>query len=537
MPVELSFDQRDYRLEREGNKVTLRTRRSGGEYGTPRQIVLLTGSHNLQILWSETGNGRTLEQLPFAYIIAEKMWAPVTQTFLMPPDTKEYYSIGAWNGACMDCHVTEGQSHFVSGNTWDTRVAEFGIACEACHSEGNDHIARNHNPARRFLIHLTTGSDATVTNPTRLSAAASSADCAQCHSIWAFNNMEDKIDFNRHGSVFRPGQVDLGQRFVVQPNTSDHQEQKDFIRRTEPDFFENRFWGDGMIRVTGREYNGLQASPCFRGGEFTCISCHEMHPANQQRVSLTKWASSAQLKTKMDSDDACLQCHKNFAANISAHTHHAIASSGSHCYNCHMPHTTYGLLRGIRSHQVSSPSVQESVAYHRPNACNLCHLDQTLAWTAKKLHDWYKQPISDLSSDDESIASGVQWLVKGDAGQRALIAWGMGWQPAQQASGRQWLYPYLIYALNDPYAAVRFDAWKSLQTLPGFSDFAFNYTADPSSLRDAAERAYTKWLHELRGPNPIFEPQTALDSRGAFQDDVIRRLETARDDRRIFLAE
>ena len=537
MPVELSFDQHDYRLERDGNKVTVRTRRSGGEYGTPRQIVLLTGSHNLQILWSETGNGRTLEQLPFAYIIAEKMWAPVTQTFLMPPDTKEYYSTGAWNGACMDCHVTAGQSRFVSGNTWDTRVAEFGIACEACHSEGNDHIARNHNPVRRFLIHLTTGSDATITNPTRLSAAASSADCAQCHSIWAFNNMEDKIDFNRHGPVFRPGQVDLGQRFVVQPNTSDHQEQKDFIRRTEPDFFENRFWGDGMIRVTGREYNGLQASPCFRGGEFTCISCHEMHLANQPRVSLTKWASNAQLRMKMDSDDACLQCHKNFAVNIGAHTHHAIASSGSRCYNCHMPHTTYGLLRGIRSHQVSSPNVQESVAYHRPNACNLCHLDQTLAWTASKMHDWYKQPIPDLSSDDESIASGVQWLVKGDAGQRALIAWGMGWQPAQQASGRQWLYPYLIYALNDPYAAVRFDAWKSLQTLPGFSGFPFNYTAASSSLRDAAEHAYTKWVRELRGPNPIFEPQTALDSRGAFQDDVIRRLETARDNRRIFLAE
>jgi hypothetical protein len=536
-PVELSFDQRDYRLEHEGNKVTVRTRRSGGEYGRPRQIVLLTGSHNLQILWSETGKGRTLEQLPFAYIIAEKMWAPVTQTFLMPPDTKEYYSIGAWNGACMDCHVTEGQSRFVSGNTWDTRVAEFGIACEACHSEGSDHIARNHNPARRFLAHLTTGSDATVTNPTRLSAAASSADCAQCHSIWAFNNMADKIDFNRHGSVFRPGHVDLGQRFVVQPNTSDHQEQKDFIRQTEPDFFDNRFWGDGMIRVTGREYNGLQASPCFRGGEFTCISCHEMHPANHQRASLAKWAGSAQLKPKMDSDDACLQCHKTFATAISAHTHHTTTSSGSRCYNCHMPHTTFGLLRGIRSHQVSSPNVQESVTYHRPNACNLCHLDQTLAWTANKLQSWYKQPIPELSSDDESIASGVQWLVKGDAGQRALTAWGMGWQPAQQASARQWLYPYLIYALNDPYAAVRFDAWKSLQTLTGFSDFTFDYTADPSLLRDAARRAYTKWVRELRGPNPVFEPQTALESRGGFREDVMRRLEGARDNRRIFLAE
>ena len=30
---------------------------------------------------------------------------------------------------------------------------------------------------------------------------------------------------------------------------------QEFIRQTEPDFFRNRFWGDGMIRVTGRELN------------------------------------------------------------------------------------------------------------------------------------------------------------------------------------------------------------------------------------------------------------------------------------------
>ena len=36
----------------------------------------------------------------------------------------------------------------------------------------------------------------------------------------------------------------------------------------------------------------------------------------------------------------------------------------------------------IRSHQVSSPSVAESLPpVGRPNACNLCHLDRTLAWT------------------------------------------------------------------------------------------------------------------------------------------------------------
>jgi hypothetical protein len=239
----------------------------------------------------------------------------------------------------------------------------------------------------------------------------------------------------------------------------------------------------------------------------------------------------------MDSDQACLQCHRRFAADIPAHTHHDAASPGSRCYNCHMPNTTFGLLHAMRSHQVSSPGVKESVAYGRPNACNLCHLDQTLAWTAQKLHAWYKQPVPELSPDDQNIAAAVQWIVKGDAGQRALLAWGMGWPPAQQASGRAWLYPYLIHALTDPYAAVRFDAWKSLQTLPQFNDFKFTYTADPSVLDDAAAEAYKKWYRDVRDPSAAYRSETGLDSNGRFQQDVFPRLRRERDDKPIVLAE
>ena len=151
--LELAFDGTKYKVERRGDTFFVRKRSEGSSsYGDAQQIVLVTGSHTLQVPWLETGQGRTLQQFPFAYIVAEKMWAPVTETFLMPPGLKEYYSIGAWNGACMDCHVTQGQSRFVEGNKWDSNVAEFGIACEACHSEGAEHIALNRNPIRRFKI-------------------------------------------------------------------------------------------------------------------------------------------------------------------------------------------------------------------------------------------------------------------------------------------------------------------------------------------------------------------------------------------------
>jgi hypothetical protein len=536
--VELTYAGRDYRLERKQDKLFVSERASGEtDYGPPAEVVLLTGSHTLQILWTETGQGRTLAQFPFAYIIGEKMWAPVTQTFLMPPGTKEAYSIGAWNGACMDCHVTQGVSSFVSGNRWDTKVAEFGIACEACHSEGREHIAANRNPLRRWELYLTRKADATITNPSRLKGPEATFACGQCHSVWAFNGMEDKLDWNRHGGKFRPGKDNLVQRFVVQPNEKDHEEQKQFIDRTEPGFFRNRFWGDGMIRVTGREMNGIQESPCYKGGNFSCISCHEMHPAQTTQATLTRWARNDQLAPKMNSDQACLQCHKEMAARLTSHTHHEADSAGSRCYNCHMPHTTYGLLHAMRSHQVSSPNVRESLEFGRPNACNLCHLDQTLAWTANNLHNWYKQPVPELPDDDKTISAAVQWFVKGDAGQRALVAWGMGWEPAQKIAGREWLYPYLISALLDPYAAVRFDAWKSLQSLPGFNDFQFTYTAEPEELGAAAKQAYLKWWNQVRPANPNFDARMVLDPEGHFQDETFQRLRRERNDTPIVLAE
>jgi hypothetical protein len=91
--------------------------------------------------------------------------------------------------------------------------------------------------------------------------------------------------------------------------------------------------------------------------------------------------------------------------------------------------------------------------------------------------------------------------------------------------------------LTDSYAAVRFDAWKSLRTLPGFSEFPFTYTAPEQTLREAATRAYEKWQREVRSPNAVYQRETAIDSDGRFRQDVFQRLRSARDEKPIFLAE
>ena len=134
----------------------------------------------------------------------------------------------------------------------------------------------------------------------------------------------------------------------------------------DPGFIRDSFWPDGMVRVSGREYNGLIESPCFvkatdPSRTLSCFSCHTMHktPAIRGRERSGPTISSA---PGMGGNEACTAVPRSRSrANVTAHTNHAGGSTGSSCYNCHMPYTTYGLLKTIRSHTVSSPSVAESV--------------------------------------------------------------------------------------------------------------------------------------------------------------------------------
>ena len=239
------------------------------------------------------------------------------------------------------------------------------------------------------------------------------------------------------------------------------------------------FWSDGLVRVSGREYNGLSESPCFKRGQMSCVSCHSMHQYAD---------TDDQLASKMEGNTACLQCHGTYAAKIEQHTHHAANTAGSLCYNCHMPFTSYGLLKAIRSHTVTSPSVESSLKTGRPNACNLCHLDKSLGWAQDELAKWYGQPKSELSEDEAQTPASVLWLLRGDAGQRALIAWHMGWGDAKHASGSDWLPRYLAETLTDTYSVVRYIGQRSLKRLPGFEHLAYDYIgAEPERARVRGE--------------------------------------------------
>ena len=159
-----------------------------------------------------------------------------------------------------------------------------------------------------------------------------------------------------------------------------------------------------------------------------------------------------------------------------------------------MPYTTYGLRKAIRSHTVASPSVQESVGPGRPNACNLCHLDRTLAWAGEGLERWYGIAPPPLDEQQRTIAAGVLWALRGDAGQRNLMAWTMGWEPARAASGTGWMTPYLTSLLRDPYSSVRMIARRMIAKQPEGKELTgYEPMGTPESWVQRTDPVYLTW--------------------------------------------
>ena len=271
-----------------------------------------------------------------------------------------------------------------------------------------------------------------------------------------------------------------------------------------------------------------------------------MHQPEDDPRAAQEWAND-QLRLEMDSNRpglhnnvACTQCHERFTdpQELTQHTFHDVKSSGSVCYNCHMPHTTWGVMKAMRSHTITSPSIAESLPpVSRPNACNLCHLDKTLAWTGTHLHQRYGQSQPELPAEHQSLAAAVLWALKGDAGQRAVVAWNMGWNPAHQASTVDWMPPVLCALMQDRYDVIRTNAHRSLRKLDGFRDFRFDFLSTPEQRPAAVQQAMMIWYRQPNLKLPLDPHMVLLNKDGSVRSDVFDRLLSERDRRPIALAE
>jgi predicted CXXCH cytochrome family protein len=486
-----------------------------------REVVMTTGSHHYQAYWVPGARGNELRLLPVVYLIDEQRFVPRRDAFLQPPDAPAHAL--RWNSNCVQCHSVAGRpGHDEASDRFATEAAELGIACEACHGPGRAHVERHRSPLERFVSHFTREGDDSIVNPARLPADRASAICGQCH---AYSVPRDEARFWKSGfaEIFRPGEPLEPSRQVL-----DFERDRAHFGSLVETELESIFWGDGTIRIGGREYNGLVASKCHTQGagerRLGCLSCHSMHDSDPVD----------QLSSEGRGDRACASCHAEQARAGAAHTHHAPDSPGSRCYGCHMPFTSYALFKGIRSHRVDSPSVENELLTGRPNACNGCHADRSLGWTAAKLEEWYGLRAPALGEAERGTSATLRALYQGDAAERALAAFALGQPETRRAAGSHFQAPHLASLLDDPYSAVRLVAWKSLRGLPGFAGFDYDFLSPREQRKDAVRRAIERAV-----PRPELERKEELLFRpdGSLDTARIETLLQARDERPITISE
>ena len=212
-------------------------------------LALVTGSHHMQVYWYETGESRKLGQLPFAYLKDEQRWIPRRAAFLRPPHEARPDEGGRWNTSCIACHTTHGRPRMDPTGGLDTRVAELGIACEACHGPAYQHVRDNASPVSRYRAHLTRGKDGKdgehaeqIVNPRKLDHQRASEICSQCHAIWLFNDRNEERAWAERGFSYRPGRDPSETMFLLRPSKRESDRKTAMVMARAPDYVLGQFW-------------------------------------------------------------------------------------------------------------------------------------------------------------------------------------------------------------------------------------------------------------------------------------------------------
>ncbi len=451
------------------------------------EIVRTVGSRRIQQYLTKTGDAWS--RLPIAYDLVHQRWMHLNGSFFYPDGTSYTQHVAEWNVNCVFCHNVKAQPGLDwDKRTWNTQVAELGIACGACHGPAGEHAQRALSPVTRYRWQFKDqiAPARSVVHPAKLDSDRAAMVCGHCHGqripeppirIRPMMSVGDPYDPGKNLLEFyKPVQ----REDKVVSTEGPHGEKINFS-------FASRFWPDGSPRLTAYEYQGMTRSKCFTAGKpgnrITCISCHSMHDGDPR----------GQLTEKMKTNAACNQCHQQFSqpAQLVEHTKHSAESTGSLCYNCHMPKIVYGIMAAHRTHDITNPQPEETIRSGKPNACNQCHTD----WSAnrvmaetKRLWPNAKGSVTVDQRFDEP--EGQRSLFAGDAVTRALTAAAM--TPATDANA-----PLLLEAMQDTYPIVRYFAGNSLAALrPDLPKP--DYLALTSAREATLQTWYPLWPAELR---------------------------------------
>ncbi|HLY15894.1 MAG TPA: ammonia-forming cytochrome c nitrite reductase subunit c552 [Bryobacteraceae bacterium] len=382
------------------------------------------GNRRIQHYLTTLPDGRIIV-LPPSWDVLRKEW--FHNFDIGDPDESGQEQEQLWNKNCFSCHVSQEEKNFNTETIqYKTSWTNFGTNCERCHGPGSEHVARLSKPHPNAAP---AGGDMVI--QTRLDPARDSMVCAQCHSF---------------RDIFIPGYAageDYYNYFLP------------ILEYDQPTDKDPAYWPDGRTRRFSNDALGLWQSRCFLKGGATCVTCHvQPHDTGIEK--------NAQLRP--DATILCTRCHGAIGKAVSAHTHHAVRSTGSQCVECHMPRTVVSIKARIRDHSITIPVPDNTVRHDIPNACNECHQDRGPAWAVNQMNQWYgDRSRKNLIRRADAFAAAR----KGDATSvpaLAAIASNFTEDPLSRANAVGYLatfpnepsvFPAIQQALFDPHPAVR----------------------------------------------------------------------------------
>ncbi len=304
--------------------------------------------------------GGRLQCLPIAWDVRGQKWFHLYPDEKIDPRDWLYWTNQAqnWNGMCAECHCTDLKKNYdPRTEVYETTWSEISVGCEACHGPGSSHVQWAELPemGRPDLVNA-----GLAVRTAGLGAKEQIALCAPCHA----RRMSLGDNIHRHA---------------------------DFLDYGVPQLLTGGFYfADGQILEEVYVYGSfLQSKMAAR--DVRCSDCHDVHS----------------IKRIKPGNDLCLQCHKAAVYDTGDHHFHKgkgepgepIKSSsgeilfevgtGAQCEQCHMPGRNYMGVDYRPDHSFRIPRPALGKAIGAPNACNRCHVDKTVQWSADAMTKWY----------------------------------------------------------------------------------------------------------------------------------------------------
>jgi formate-dependent nitrite reductase cytochrome c552 subunit len=243
-----------------------------------------------------------------------------------------------WFIECAGCHATGIDPE-------KKTFVEMGIACEACHGPGSNHV----QAVPGYEI-------PTIIQASRLTPALAAQICGSCHT-----GGRDKTGRYAYPVAYQTHKGEGNIRLYFDEFTSnDHSE---------------RFWPSGESRHSNQQYLDWKKSEHSKVG-VTCITCHDVHRSRSALQAVGEVPNPLVVirsKTRLFEDQLCKACH----TTVWYRSVHRIHTFGS-CIRCHMPKVTkIGEAGDAHSHTFRFMFPQATLDAgsfdKQPNACNSCH--------------------------------------------------------------------------------------------------------------------------------------------------------------------